>query len=152
MREVRRSALVPYTPLEMFALVNDVASYPTFLPWCRSTRVLESTPDSVTARIEISRAGVSLSLTTRNDIVLGESIALNLIDGPLAHFHGRWDFVPIREPGADGALRGCRVELAVGFEFRNAALGLVLGPVFEASWDSLVDAFVKRAHEVYRAG
>jgi ribosome-associated toxin RatA of RatAB toxin-antitoxin module len=27
MREVRRSALVPHTPTEMYALVNDVARY-----------------------------------------------------------------------------------------------------------------------------
>jgi ribosome-associated toxin RatA of RatAB toxin-antitoxin module len=61
--------------------------------------------------------------------------------------------VPIHAPGeggAPGVLRGCRVELFVSFEFRNAALGLVLGPLFESTWNSLVDAFVRRAREVYR--
>jgi ribosome-associated toxin RatA of RatAB toxin-antitoxin module len=147
MREVRRNALVPYTPLEMYALVNDVAAYPTFVPWCPEARVLESGNGALTATLKVGRAGLSVSLTTRNTLVAGESITMALIDGPLKTFRGRWDFLPIR--AADGLLRGCRVELDVAFEFASVALGVVLSPLFEASWDSLVDAFVKRAHGVY---
>ncbi len=150
MREVRRSALVPYTPAQMYALVNDVAGYPAFVPWCPSTRVLDESADSLTATVDVRRAGLTLSLTTRNTLAAGESIAMALLDGPFKAFSGRWGFVPIRTPGAPGELRGCRVELEVAFEFRNAALGLVMGPLFESSWDSLVDAFVKRAREIYR--
>jgi ribosome-associated toxin RatA of RatAB toxin-antitoxin module len=154
MREVRRSALVPYTPAQMYRLVNDVAGYPKFVPWCPVARVLEVGDASVTAMLEIVRAGVRVKLTTRNTLVPDERIDMALLDGPLARFSGRWDFVPIRAAGdtggAAGAVRGCRVELTVAFEFKNAAVGLVIGPLFESSWDSLVDAFVKRAHEVYR--
>ena len=148
MREVRRSALVPYTPLEMYTLINDVAGYPAFVPFCPATRVLSATADSLTASIDIARAGMRLSLTTRNTLVPGESIHMVLVDGPLRAFDGRWQFVAIRD--AAGTPKGCRVELSVAFEFRNAALGLVMGPVFESSWNSLVDAFVRRAHEIYR--
>ena len=101
----------------------------------------------------MQRAGVRLALTTRNTMRPGEHIDMRLVEGPLASFAGTWLFVPIRAPGAGaaaGALKGCRVELVVGFEFRNAALGLVLGPLFESTWNSLVDAFVRRAREVYR--
>ena len=35
MRVVERSAIVPYTAAQMFALVNDVARYPEFLPGAR---------------------------------------------------------------------------------------------------------------------
>jgi len=34
MREVKRSALVSKPPSELFALINDIESYPQFLPWC----------------------------------------------------------------------------------------------------------------------
>ena len=153
MREIRRSALVPYTPAQMYRLVNDVAGYPKFVPWCPAARVLEASDESVTALLEIVRAGVKVTLTTRNTLLPDERIDMALIDGPLARFSGRWEFVPIRAASpiaaAAGELRGCRVELAVAFEFKNAAIGLVIGPLFESSWDSLVDAFVKRAHEVY---
>ncbi|HXQ64724.1 MAG TPA: type II toxin-antitoxin system RatA family toxin [Steroidobacteraceae bacterium] len=149
MREVRRNALVPYTPAQMYALVNDVARYPEFVPWCPATRIHAETAETITATVEIERAGVRIGLTTRNAMRPGERIEMSLVDGPLRSFGGTWDFVPIRAAAA-GEVRGCRVELAVSFEFRSAALGLVLGPVFESSWDSLVDAFVRRAREVYR--
>ncbi len=147
MREVRRSALVPYSPAQMYALVNDVAGYPAFVPFCPATRVLEASATSLTASIDIARAGVRVSLTTRNSLVPDQSIHMVLKDGPLKTFDGRWQFIAIRD--ASEALKGCRVELSVDFEFRNAALGLVAGPVFESSWDQLVDAFVRRAHEIY---
>ena len=149
MREVRRSALVPYTPAQMYSLVNDVAGYPAFVPWCAAGIVTARSTDALTATLEIRRAGLTVSLTTRNTLVEGQSITMVLVEGPLRAFSGRWDFVPIRAAGAGGELRGCRVELLVGFEFRNAALGLLMGPVFESSWNSLVDAFVTRASGIY---
>ena len=153
MREVRRSALVPQTPAQIYALVNDVRSYPQFLNWCPRTTVHAETEESVTATIYLERAGLRTQLTTTNTLRAGERIDMQLTDGPLRSFAGHWQFVPIRALGRDGlpgALKGCRVELEVRFEFRNRALGLLLGPLFEATWDSLVDAFVKRAREVYR--
>jgi len=147
MREVRRSALVPYTPEQMYALVNDVAAYPGFVPWCRAARVLEAGEGALTATLEVARAGLSFALTTRNTLTPGARIEMALADGPFSDFHGRWDFLAIRD-GA-GAIRGCRIELEVRFEFRNPALGLIAAPFFERSWDSLVDAFVRRARELH---
>ena len=153
MREVRRNALVPYSPAQMYALVNDVRRYPDFLPWCPATRVHDESAESISATVDMQRAGVRIALTTRNTMRPGEHIDMALVEGPLRSFAASWRFVPIRAPGegdVPGPLRGCRVELLISFEFRNAALGLVLGPLFESTWNSLVDAFVRRAHEVYR--
>ena len=147
MREVRRSALVPYTPSQMYSLVNDVAGYPAFVPFCPAVRVLEASATALTASIDIARAGVRVSVTTRNTLVADESIHMVLVDGPLKAFDGCWQFSAIKD--ATAAIKGCRIELKVDFEFRSAALGLVAGPVFESSWDALVDAFVRRAHEIY---
>ena len=33
MNLIQRSAIVPFAPERMYALVNDVAGYPEFLPW-----------------------------------------------------------------------------------------------------------------------
>ena len=153
MREVRRNALVPYTPEQMYALVNDVRRYPEFVPWCPSTRVHAEATDSITATVDMERAGVRIALTTTNTMRPGERIDMALAAGPLRSFAGTWQFIPIRAPGEGGApgeLRGCRVELAVSFEFKSAALGAVLGPLFESTWNALVDAFVRRARAVYR--
>ena len=112
MREVRRSALVPYSPEQMYALVNDVRRYPEFLQWCPATRVHEETPESITATVDMQRAGVRVALTTRNTMRPGELIDMTLVDGPLGGFSGGWRFIPIRAPAegdTPGALRGCRV-------------------------------------------
>jgi ribosome-associated toxin RatA of RatAB toxin-antitoxin module len=174
MREVRRTAIVPHTPAQMYTIVNDVRRYPEFVPWCPSTRVFEETETSIHAAVDIARSGVKLSVATRNTMVPGERIDLKLSDGPLRTLEGSWRFVPILEraapaipgavppggtsageSGADPAtprLRGCRVELDIRFDFRNSALTMLFGPVFEASWDSLVDAFVVRARELHGPG
>ena len=34
MAEVHQSAIVAFSAVQMFALVNDVPRYPEFLPWC----------------------------------------------------------------------------------------------------------------------
>ena len=40
MREVRRSALLPYAVQQVYGLVADVERYPEFLPWCTDARIL----------------------------------------------------------------------------------------------------------------
>jgi ribosome-associated toxin RatA of RatAB toxin-antitoxin module len=155
MREIIRSALVPQTPAEMFALVNDVARYPDFLPWCRGCRVLSESADALTATLDVGRAGIRVSLTTRNTMVPGERIEMTLAEGPFKSFTGVWRFEAIRartDTGTPGAVKGCRVDLEVRFEFENAALDLLAGGLFESTWGTVVDAFVKRAREVYPSG
>jgi ribosome-associated toxin RatA of RatAB toxin-antitoxin module len=152
MREVRRSALVPQTPAQMYALVNAVADYPRFVPWCIGAKVLTETPTALSATLEVGRAGVGVALTTQNTLKPGEQIDMALVDGPFRAFSGVWHFVPIGQTGVDGSpanLKGCRVELRVSFEFKNAALDLLAGPLFESTWNSLVDVFVARARQVY---
>ena len=155
MREVIRSALVPQTPAQMFALVNDIVRYPEFLPGCRASHLLEASAEALTATLEVGRAGLSVSLTTRNTMIPGERIEMTLAKGPFRSFHGIWSFEAIRAPsetGNPGSIRGCRVGLEVHFEFNSAALDLLAGALFESTWGSLVDAFVKRAREVYPSG
>ena len=83
--------------------------------------------------------------TTRNEHVAGRSVSLRLLKGPFSRLDGGWHFVPI----GDGSQRACRVELRMDYGFDNRALAAVVGPVFDKIAASLVDAFVKRAEQVY---
>ncbi|HEX7114934.1 MAG TPA: type II toxin-antitoxin system RatA family toxin, partial [Steroidobacter sp.] len=142
MREVKTSALVPFTAGQMFALVEDIASYPQFVPWVSSAQVLEKGPHEVVGRLEMHRSGVRETFTTRNVLRPPREITLTLVDGPFKTLEGRWMFDPIGE-------RGTRVSLAIRFEFANPMLGLLLSRSFEKSCGELVDAFVARARAVY---
>jgi ribosome-associated toxin RatA of RatAB toxin-antitoxin module len=129
----------------MFKLVTDVARYPEFLPWCDRTAVLEQDDHGMRAEIGISFGGIRQSFTTRNEHVEGRKVAMRLVDGPFSNLDGHWAFTPV---GAAGQ-RACKVELDLNYGFRNAALAAVVGPVFDRIAGSLVDAFVKRAEQVY---
>ncbi len=142
MRKVNRSALVPYTPEKMFALVADIEAYPSFLPWCRSARVDTRSGDFVEATLEFGRGGISKSFRTRNTLREPDLITLELVAGPFRHLAGAWSF---RELGAGGS----KVALDLDFEFESRMTDIVLGSFFEEICNSLVDAFTRRAFDVY---
>jgi ribosome-associated toxin RatA of RatAB toxin-antitoxin module len=143
MREVKRSALVPYTAEQMFALVEDIERYPQFLPWVSAAQLIERTAQVVVGRLEMHRAGMREVITTRNELTPPREITLSLVAGPFKTLDGRWTFEPIGED------RGSRVSLSIRFEFANAMLNLLLSRSFEKSCNELVDAFVARARAVY---
>lgn len=147
MKSVHKSVLIWYSAPEMYALVTDVASYPDFLPWCSHARVLEQGEEGMTAEVGIAFKGVRQSFTTRNEHVPGREVRLHLVNGPFSRLEGRWTFSPV---GTEGQ-RACRVELDLNYGFSNALLATVVGPVFDRIAGSLVDAFVKRAEQVYGA-
>ncbi len=142
MATVSKSALVPYQAGEMFRLVNDIEAYPRFLPWCRSTRVLKRDTDEIHASIEIAKGAINKSFTTRNRLQLDKMIEMRLIDGPFKRLEGYWHFQELDQ-------QACKVALNLEFEFSNPVLRMAIGPVFHQIANSLVDAFCKRAVEIY---
>lgn len=145
MKTVHKSVLIWYSAAEMFALVTDVASYPQFLPWCDQASVLDETEGGMTAKVGISIAGLSQSFTTRNIHEKDRKVSLKLVDGPFSRLDGHWDFHPLGR----GSERACKVDFTLRYDFDNAALAAMVGPVFDKIAGSLVDAFVKRAADVY---
>lgn len=145
MKHVHKSVLIWFSAEEMFALVTDVDRYPQFLPWCDHARVLETHEGGMLAEVGISFSGVRQTFTTRNTHDAGRRVLLELVSGPFSNLHGEWRFTPVGDAGQ----RACRVELDLRYGFSNAALSALVGPVFDRIAGSLVDAFVKRAEQVY---
>ena len=145
MKTVSKSVLIWYHPEEMYALVTDVASYPQFLPWCDHARVLDEDDGGMTAEVGIAIGAVRQIFTTRNTHTPSQAVDMELVKGPFSRLDGHWRFVAL----GDGSQRACRVELNLDYGFDNATLGKLVGPVFDRIAASLVDAFVKRAGQVY---
>jgi ribosome-associated toxin RatA of RatAB toxin-antitoxin module len=137
MREVKRSALVNQSPAKLFALINDIESYPQFLPWCTHARVESRTPQEIVATIGVRHGALQAEFTTRNTLEADRSVHMRLVSGPFKALEGKWLLTPVED--------GCRVELAMRFAFRNSLTGLLFEPKFAATVGSLVDAFVARA-------
>jgi ribosome-associated toxin RatA of RatAB toxin-antitoxin module len=145
MKTVHKSVLIWYSPQEMYNLVNGVTDYPQFLPWCDHAAVSEVTETGMLAEIGISFSGIRQTFTTRNVLVPGRSVAMKLIKGPFSALEGQWEFLPL----GDGSQRACRVSLTLNYGFDNATLAKLVGPVFDKIASNMVEAFVKRAEQVY---
>lgn len=142
MAVVEKSALVQHTPEQMFGLVYDVASYQDFLPWCKSSRKISESEHMICGELEVSRIGISQKFATCNSFVKNESMAIRLKEGPFRHLEGDWTFTPLGEAA-------CKVELRLEFEFSGRLIDAAFGRVFAVIANELVDAFCKRADELY---
>ena len=145
MKTVQKSVLIWYSPQEMFDLVTSVQQYPQFLPWCDHTRVLEQDDNGMLAEVGMALSGIRHSFVTRNLHEPGRRVQMQLVKGPFSRLDGDWHFHTV----GDGSQRAARVELLLNYGFDSVTLSKVVGPVFDRIAASMVDAFVKRAEQVY---
>ena len=142
MTVVQKSALVKFSAQQMFDLVNDIESYPKFLPWCSAARILKREEDVVEAEIVISKGGFNKSFSTRNRIDWGGRITVSLLEGPFSYLEGVWNFMPLREDAS-------KITLDLEFEMPGLLANLAFGTVFNQICNTMVASFTQRAKEVY---
>ncbi|PCI07792.1 MAG: ubiquinone-binding protein [Gammaproteobacteria bacterium] len=143
MSHIKRNALVHYSPAEMYHLINNVEDYASFLPWCRSSIVLNESDSEMMASVEIAKGVLKKSFTTKNRLYKDNRIELQLVDGPFKRLNGYWQFDALKTENA------CRVTFDLEFEFDNAMMSIAAKPIFTQIANSLVDSFCKRAVVVY---
>ncbi len=142
MASIHRQALMPYSAQQMYQIVNDVEAYPSYLPWCASSQVLSADQSSMQARIKMQKGKLNQSFTTRNSLAPGQSIHMQLVEGPFKTLSGDWTFTALSDAS-------CKIELQLDFAFSNRIVSMMIGPVFTQIANSLVDAFCQRAHHLY---
>ncbi len=144
MPTIHRTRIVPHTQQQMYELVNDIESYPQFVPWCVSSEILHREEDEIRAMLVFSRGGMQKSFITMNRLQPHKMIEIRLINGPFKQLEGFWSFVELSDNKS-------RVVLDLDFEFSNRWLAMMFGPVFEQVAMRLVDSFTHRAQSVYTA-
>lgn len=143
MLNISKSVITPFTPAQMYALVSDIENYKNYLPWCPSSQVLKRDGNKIIGRVDISYLKVKAHFTTENINIENQRIDLSLVDGPFKQMKGHWIFTPLGETG-------CKIEFKLDYAFSNFIIQKVIGTVFEMVIKSIVDSFVKKAHEIYR--
>ncbi|EUD00935.1 ribosome-associated toxin RatA of RatAB toxin-antitoxin module [Providencia alcalifaciens] len=143
MPQISRSALVPFSAEQMYKLVNDVISYPSFLPGCVGSRIISQNSEEMTASVEVSKAGISKTFITKNALEDNKRIQMQLVEGPFRTLSGGWQFIPL---SADA----CKIEFHLDFEFTNKLIELAFGKIFKELANNMVQAFTSRAKVVYR--
>ena len=143
MATINRSALMPYSVSQMYAIVNAVDEYPKFLPWCAEAKILQQTDRMMEASILMQKGKLNHSFTTRNTLTPDRQIHMELVDGPFKHLSGDWIFTELSDSAS-------KIELNLNFEFSSRVVSLLIGPVFTQIANSLVDAFCQRAQQIYQ--
>ncbi len=139
---IQRSALLPYPAQALYDLVNDVASYPQFLPWCSAAQVLDVDEESMRASLTVAKASVSQRFTTRNRLQPGKSIEMQLEEGPFSQLQGVWEFKALGD-------KACKISLDLSFDYAGPLMKATLGPLFTQAANTMVDAFCQRAKQLY---
>ena len=88
-----------YTSEQMFKLVADIESYPSFIPWCREVNTTSRNRDEV-KQCEILEADMRVSFKVFSE-TFSSKISLDQLDGeinveyltgPFKHLTNRWVF------------------------------------------------------------
>lgn len=138
MPTIRRSALVEHSAARMYALVNDIASYPRRFEWCEGAQVLEQDETQLVARLDLGLGALRTWFTTRNTLSPPHHIDMALVDGPFRRLGGRWTFHALDESA-------CKVTLELEFEPKVKLLGPAFAIGFQGLADRMVDDFVSAA-------
>ncbi|CAD5106373.1 type II toxin-antitoxin system RatA family toxin [Zestomonas carbonaria] len=139
---IQRSALLPYPAQALFDLVNDVSRYPEFLPWCSASEILEVSENHMLARLMVAKGGISQQFVTRNLLVPGQRIEMNLAEGPFKELHGIWQFKALTD-------KACKISLDLSFDYSGPLVKASLGPLFNQAANTMVDAFCLRAKQLF---
>ena len=145
---------VPFTALQMYALVADVECYPQFLPMCTGLTVLSRAPaadgEDLVARMSVGYKSIAESFTT--SVGLRPSalqVNAQYLDGPFKRLENRWNFIDAPVSSAGGAKRASDVDFFIDYDFKSPMLALLVGGVFEQAFRKFSEAFELRARQVY---
>lgn len=142
MIEIRRSALVRWSPVQMFDLVNDVAAYPKRFSWCTDATVIERGEQELVARLDLRFAGLRHSFTTRNTMDPPHRLRVSLVEGPFHSLEGVWEFIALGDAGS-------KIVLALDFDYAGRFGGGALKLGFQGLANRMVDDFCREAARVY---
>ena len=138
----KKTHTVPYSANAMYDLVNDIESYSKFLPWCQSATIHAKSQTDLEATLVIHASGFTQTLTTKNTMVPGEKIHIRLVKGPLSHLEASWVFEPCDATS-------CLIHFEIQFEFSNSLVRMALEPMFNKISQTIMEAFLSRAKEIY---
>ena len=143
MTHIKNTSTIQYSAQQMYHLVNDIESYPEFLPWCKTARIEKSDEHSMTATLEISKGPVNSAFTTKNTLQPHSKIILDLVNGPFKKLQGIWEFSPLNSEDS------CHISFQVEFSFNNLPMQLILQPMMKLIAENMLNAFIDRAEKIY---
>ncbi|MBO6917625.1 MAG: type II toxin-antitoxin system RatA family toxin [Rhizobiaceae bacterium] len=148
MPKFERTHLVNHKAQDMFDLVADVEKYPEFLPMCEALTIRETRERGgktlLVADMTVGYKSINETFTSQVFLKPDEMvIEAKYIDGPFKHLDNRWRFTDVDDTGTS------EVDFYIDYAFKNMALGLVMGSMFERAFAKFTQSFEARADEIY---
>lgn len=126
----------------MFALVSDIESYPSFLPWCQKVVIRDRRADGLTADLFVGAKGFQDMFTSHVSFEPDRAITVQYGGGALKSLSNEWSFTPRSDTS-------CEVCFFVAFELKSKLLSLLMDAFFDFAFAKMVHAFEARANAVY---
>ncbi|WP_392566803.1 type II toxin-antitoxin system RatA family toxin [Utexia brackfieldae] len=142
MPQICYSVSESYSTKQLFDLVNDINAYSQFVPDCIHSGILSQQDNVITAFIEVEKLGIRKRFITKNTLIEHTKIMIELVDGPFSRLSGYWSFTPLDD-------QRCNIGLNLNFEFKSKLIELAFSRIFKEIMTNMVDAFSKRAKQVY---
>ena len=137
MNHFKRSFVIEKPINEVFSLLYDVNKYQNFIPFCKSSNILQQQDDYIIAQLKLDFFGIKSSLTTKNTIKNNESIIMDLQDGPFKTFHAVWLFNTITN-------QGTQLDFKMDYALNNPLLEFAFKKNLNTVSESIVNAFKEK--------
>lgn len=133
--------MLPFSCVQMFELVANVAAYPEFLPWCLAARVTPLSKNQQEAELLVGKGPLKETYTSLVTLVPHEQIKAVQIKGPLKRLDTLWTFT--------ARPQGCQVHLCLDLELGIGLSQMLLGTFFKEAAAHMLEAFKARAYHLY---
>ncbi len=143
---------VHHRPKEMFEIVADIRAYPQFVPMCTGMLV-RSERERYGKTILIADMSVgykAVQETFTSQVILDPEameIKTKYLEGPFKYLHNDWRFL---KSDITRDEEYCDVDFSIDYEFKNKALGMLMGAMFNRAFNRFTAAFEERADEIYK--
>ena len=133
-----------FTSIQLYNIVIDVESYPLFLPWCLSSKIISKVnKNNFDASLTVGYKAIDEKYTSRIEAVFSKKIRSYAISGPFKSLDSIWAFNDINS-------NQCEVEFNIEYEFKSFFLDKVMGSLFKKATLKMLEAFEKRAFYLYK--
>lgn len=148
MTSFNETKILPYTSKQVFDLVVDIESYPQFLPWCKIAKITEIVDKkNLKADLVVNFKNFFEKYTS---LVTHEQVSDNqfyinavAIEGPFKALITKWHLKNINN-------QNCQVDFFIDFSFNSIILEKVMSSFFKKAAEKMVNAFEKRARDLYK--
>ena len=143
MHKYSNSIVLPFNAKQLYEIVIDVESYPEFLPWCLSSRIVKKLDDSnFDAELKVGYKAIDEKYISRIKAEYEKKIISKAISGPFKSLDSSWHFKNIDK-------KQCKVDFIIEYQFKSFFLDKVMGSLFKKATIKMLDAFEQRARNLY---